>query len=198
MASSSNSSTIENIQNLMPILDGKNYEYWSLQMKTLFISQDLWDLVEDGYEEPEKTLTGKATLESQQAVKENRKSDAKALFLIQQGVSKNFFPRLLSATTSKEAWEILKIEFQGSQKVISIKLQSLWREFDNLLMKENESIQVFFTKISGIVNQIRSHGDTIPYKKIVEKTLRSLPPKFDHVVAAIEQSKDLAALSLHE
>ncbi|CAL8165963.1 unnamed protein product [Prunus armeniaca] len=140
-------------------------------MKTLFVSQDLWDLVEDGYEELEKTSTGKATPESQQALKENKKRDAKALFLIQQGISKNLFPRLLSATTSKNAWEILKIEFQGSQKVISIKLQSLWREFDNLLMKENESIQ---------------------------KTLRSLPPKFDHVVAAIEESKDLAAFSLHE
>ncbi|CAL2260561.1 unnamed protein product [Prunus armeniaca] len=67
----------------MPIFDGENYEYWSLQMKTLFISQDLWDLVEDGYEEPEKTSTGKATPESQQALKENRKRDAKALFLIQ-------------------------------------------------------------------------------------------------------------------
>ncbi|CAL2278753.1 unnamed protein product [Prunus armeniaca] len=171
MASSSNSSTIGNIQNLMPIFDGENYEYWSLQMKTLFISQDLWDLVEDGYEEQEKTSMGKATPELQQALKENRKRDAKALFLIQQGVSKNLFPRLLSATTSKNAWEILKIEFQGSQKVISIKLQSLWRE---------------------------SYGDTIPDKKIVEKTLRSLPPKFYHVVAAIEESKDLAALVLHE
>lgn len=77
-------------------------------MKTLFISQDLWDLVEDGYDEPEKTSTGKATPESKQAL------NAKALFLIQQGVSKNLFPRLLSATTSKNAWEILKIEFQGS------------------------------------------------------------------------------------
>ncbi|CAL9010551.1 unnamed protein product [Prunus brigantina] len=171
MASSSNSSTIGNIQNLMPIFDGENYEYWSLQMKTLSISQDLWDLVEDGYEELEKTSTGKATPESQQALKENRKRDAKALFLIQKGISKNLFPRLLSA--SKNAWEILKIEFQGSQKV-------------------------FFTKVSGIVNQIRSYGDTIIDKKIVEKTLRSLPPKFDHVVAAIEESKDLGALSLHE
>ncbi|CAB4298508.1 unnamed protein product [Prunus armeniaca] len=182
----------------MPIFNGENYEYWSLQMKTLFISQDLWDLVEDGYKELEKNSTGKATPESQQALKENKKRDAKALFLIQQGISKNLFPRLLSATTSKNAWEILKIEFQGSQKVISIKLQSLWREFDNLLMKENESIQVFFTKVFGIVNQIRSYGDTILDKKIVEKTLRSLPPKFDHVVAAIEESKDLAAFSLHE
>ncbi|KAI5326674.1 hypothetical protein L3X38_035748 [Prunus dulcis] len=198
MASSSNSSTIGNIQNLMPIFYGENYEYWSVQMKTLFISQDLWDIVEDGYEEQEISKAGKETQEKQQTYKENKKKDAKALFLIQQGVSKNLFPRLLPATTSKQAWEILKIEFKGSEKVISIKLQSLWREFDNLLMKDTESIQVFFTKVSGIVNQIKCYGDTIPDKKIVEKTLRSLPPKYDHVAAAIEESKDLSTLSLHE
>ena len=198
MASSSNSSTIGNIQNLMPIFYGENYEYWSVQMKTLFISQDLWDIVEDGYEEQEISKAGKETQEKQQTYKENKKKDAKALFLIQQGVSKNLFPRLLPTTTSKQAWEILKIEFKGSEKVISIKLQSLWREFDNLLMKDTESIQVFFTKVSGIVNQIKCYGDTIPDKKIVEKTLRSLPPKYDHVAAAIEESKDLSTLSLHE
>ncbi|KAI5345643.1 hypothetical protein L3X38_013520 [Prunus dulcis] len=198
MASSSNSSTIGNIQNLMPIFYGENYEYWSVQMKSLFISQDLWDIVEDGYEEQETSKAGKETQEKQQTYKENKKKDAKALFLIQHGVSKNLFPRLLPATTSKQAWEILKIEFKGSEKVISIKLQSLWQEFDNLLMKDSESIQVFFTKVSGIVNQIKCYGDTIPDKKIVEKTLRSLPPKYDHVAAAIEESKDLSTLSLHE
>ncbi|KAI5319535.1 hypothetical protein L3X38_039243 [Prunus dulcis] len=131
-------------------------------MKTLFISQDLWDIVEDGYEEQEISKAGKETQEKQQTYKENKKKDAKALFLIQQGVSKNLFPRLLPATTS------------------------------------NESIQVFFTKVSGIVNQIKCYGDTIPDRKIVEKTLRSLPPKYDHVAAAIEESKDLSTLSLHE
>ncbi|KAI5314755.1 hypothetical protein L3X38_043931 [Prunus dulcis] len=162
------------------------------------LTHDLWDIVEDGYEEQEISKAGKETQEKQQTYKENKKKDAKALFLIQQGVSKNLFPRLLPATTSKQAWEILKIEFKGSEKVISIKLQSLWREFDNLLMKDTESIQVFFTKVSGIVNQIKCYGDTIPDKKIVEKTLRSLPPKYDHVAAAIEESKDLSTLSLHE
>lgn len=53
--------------------------------------------------------------------------DARALLFIQQGVSKTIFPRILAATKAKEAWDILKKEFQGSEKVITIKLQSLWR-----------------------------------------------------------------------
>lgn len=56
----------------------------------------------------------------------------------------------------------MNIEFQGSEKVITIKLQSLWREFDTLLMKESESIQIiYFSRVSNIINQTQSYGDTI-------------------------------------
>ncbi|PKA66436.1 hypothetical protein AXF42_Ash007134 [Apostasia shenzhenica] len=36
---------------LIPIFKGKGYEFWSIKMKTLFKSQDLWDLVEIGYDD---------------------------------------------------------------------------------------------------------------------------------------------------
>ncbi|XP_026377725.1 uncharacterized protein LOC113272025 [Papaver somniferum] len=65
-------------------------------------------------------------------------------------------------------------------------------------MKESETIQVFFSRASTIINQIQAFGDTIAEKKIVEKLLRSLPFKFEHVVAAIEESKDISTLSMYE
>lgn len=100
---------------------------------------------------------------------------------IKQGVNK-VFPRIMSTKTSKEAWEILKKQFQGYDKVISIKLQSLWKEFDNLQMKESEIVSDFFSKVSTITNQIISYGDTLEDKKIVMKVLRSLAVKFEHMV----------------
>ena len=63
-------------------------------------------------------------------------------------------------------------------------------------MKDSESIKEFFSRVAEIVNQIRRYGDRIAEKKIVEKILRSLPPKFDHAAAAIEESKDLSKMSL--
>ena len=33
------------------IFDGENYDYWSIKMKTLLISQDLWEIVVEGCEE---------------------------------------------------------------------------------------------------------------------------------------------------
>ena len=33
----------------LPEFNGKNYDYWEITMRTLFASQDLWELVEDGF-----------------------------------------------------------------------------------------------------------------------------------------------------
>jgi hypothetical protein len=40
------------LQPQIPIFKGENYGFWSIKMKTLFLSQELWDLVENGYTEP--------------------------------------------------------------------------------------------------------------------------------------------------
>ena len=45
---------------------------------------------------------------------------------------------------------------------------------------------------------MRSYGEEVSDQTIVAKILRSLTHKFDHVVAAIEESKDLAIFSFDE
>ena len=118
--------------------------------------------------------------------------------IIQQAVSKTIFPRIFGIKSAKKAWEVLKNEFQGSEKAISIKRQNLWRQFDNLAMKEGESIKDFHSRVAEIVNQIKVTRETIGEKKIVERILRSLTPKFEHVVAIIEETKDLGKLPMTE
>ncbi|KAJ0491696.1 putative RNA-directed DNA polymerase [Helianthus annuus] len=49
-----------------------------------------------------------------------------------------------------------------------------------------------------IVNNKRAYGEEVTDQVIVEKVLRSLPSKWDHVVTAIEESKDLATLSFDQ
>ncbi|RXH88091.1 hypothetical protein DVH24_042162 [Malus domestica] len=33
-----------------PIFHGGNYDFWSIKMRTIFKSHDLWNLIEKGYE----------------------------------------------------------------------------------------------------------------------------------------------------
>lgn len=48
------------------------------------------------------------------------------------------------------------------------------------------------------MNQIRSFGEKLLEHQIVEKVVRSLPPKFDHVLIVIEKSKNISDYSLVE
>jgi len=41
----------------IPIFTGENYDFWSVKMKTFFHSQDLWDIIEEGFTIPEDTST---------------------------------------------------------------------------------------------------------------------------------------------
>ena len=65
-------------------------------------------------------------------------------------------------------------------------------------MKHNESVQEYLARVSSIVSQMRSYGEKVTDETVVTKVLRSLDPKFDHVVAAIEESKDLSVFSFDE
>ena len=78
------------------------------------------------------------------------------------------------------------------------KLQLLRRDFKNICMKESDNIHSFFTHVIGLVMQIRSHGEILEERRIVEKLLKVLPSKFDVIVPTIEETKDLTNFSVDE
>ena len=84
------------------------------------------------------------------------------------------------------------------EKVKTTKLQLLRRDFENLCMKESDNIDSFFTHVIGLITQMRTHGETIEERRIVEKILRVLPSKFDAIVTTIEETKDLSSFSVDE
>lgn len=65
-------------------------------------------------------------------------------------------------------------------------------------MKESERIQDDFSRIIEIVNQMRSYGDKIPDQRVVEKMGIRLPEKYESIVTAIEEAKDISSLTVHE
>ncbi|KAH0733594.1 hypothetical protein KY290_000644 [Solanum tuberosum] len=66
------------------------------------------------------------------------------------------------------------------------------------MMKSGEFIAGFSSRATKIVNQMRPYREKVTDQTIVKKVLRSLTPKFDHIVAVIEEFKDLSIFSFDE
>eukprot|EP00253_Pinus_taeda_P013979 PITA_13979 len=197
MASTSTSMGIFNTQ--LPQFNGKSYDYWAITMRALFTSQDLWELVEYGFEEPpDENEFNRLTQAEKYLLKSNMKKDSKALIFLYQAVHESVFPRIAATKTSQEAWQTLKTAYQGMEKVKTTKLQLLRRDFENIYMKESNNIDSFFTHVTSLVTQIRSHGEILEERWIVEKLLRILPSKFDVIVTTIKEKKDHSNFSLDE
>ncbi|XP_021800105.1 uncharacterized protein LOC110744442 [Prunus avium] len=146
-----------------PIFNGENYELWRIRMKTILISYGIWELVEEGVPIPNPKGKKKETETSNKSLlSELLKQDAKrwisskelfqmssspefqmrckALDLIQGAVSDELIPRISNEVTAKGAWDLLQQEYRGDERVRSVKLQGLRRDFEYTRMREDESL----------------------------------------------------------
>lgn len=95
------------VQPQVPQLSKDQYEDWCIKMKALFGSQDLWEIVNDGFENPSDETKAALTKEKEDELKENLNKDQRALFFIYAGLNRETFVKISNATTSKEAWDNL-------------------------------------------------------------------------------------------
>ncbi|XP_070056949.1 uncharacterized protein [Nicotiana tomentosiformis] len=161
-------------------------------MKAILGSQDVWEIVDRGYAKPnnEEALSQN----EKDVLAKIRKKEQQALMLIHQYLDDAMFEKVADATTSKEAWEILQNSLQGVDKVRKVKLQTLRVDFKVIKMKEFECISDYCSRVKAVINQLRRYREDIEDAHVVEKILRTLTPKFDFVVCAIEESKDLDSM----
>ncbi|XP_057441663.1 uncharacterized protein LOC130733465 isoform X2 [Lotus japonicus] len=150
---------------ILPTLDGKNYDHWSVQMKAIFGFQECLEVVESGFEE----ITESSSETQKSAHSEAKKKDCKATFLIHQCVDVANFEKISKAKSSKEACEILEKSHSGLAKVKKVRLQTMRRQYELLQMEEQESIAEYFTRIRSLTNQMKTYGESMPDQGIVEK-----------------------------
>ncbi|XP_057999374.1 uncharacterized protein LOC131178435 [Hevea brasiliensis] len=179
----------------IPHFDG-HYDHWSELMENLLRAKGLWSLVEIGFTEPiEGTILTEAQREQ---FDDARLKDHQVKHYLFQAIDRTVFKQILDRRTAKSVWDSLKRKFGGNLKVKKSLLNALRREFEVLEMKNDETITDYFARVMMVSNKMRSNGEEMPDKKIVEKILRTLTDKFTYVVVSIEESKDSDTMSIDE
>ncbi|GJV54523.1 uncharacterized mitochondrial protein-like protein [Tanacetum coccineum] len=83
--------------------------------------------------------------------------------------------------------EAIKTHNLGADRVKEAKLQTLITEFESLKMLDNGTIDEYASKLSGIASKSATLGEVMSEHKLVKKFLISLPRRFVHIVASLEQ-----------
>ncbi|XP_016576415.2 uncharacterized protein LOC107874033 [Capsicum annuum] len=179
-----------------PIFTGENYHIWVIKMKAYLKALSLWEAVESKNDPlplgPNPTIAQMKNYEDTKSKKPN------ALTCLHPTLLDVIFIRIMACKTPKEVWEKLKEEFDGSDRVKSVKLLTLKREFRMLRMKEGDTVKEYSAKLLEIINKIRLFGKNFPDSKMVEKMMISLLARFESKISAIEKSCDLKTLSVAE
>ncbi|XP_061999122.1 uncharacterized protein LOC133716425 [Rosa rugosa] len=192
--------------NSPPYFDGKDYSQWKVMMMAFLQSQEdkLWNIIEKGWIEPTKKETEtsnpipKPRGEWTVAEQSDHKCDTKARYSLFAALSDKERKRITNCPTAKASWELLQTTHEGNKKVKAQKLQSLVLEFEEMTMREDESVDDFHSRLINVTNQCHGLGDPILEHRIVKKFLRALPPSFEAKQIAIEEAQDLDSYSLDE
>jgi len=178
----------------LPVFEGKNYDLWIVKMKVIFRYQDVLEMVNDGL----PSLARNTTDVQQAASKDAKKKDGKVMFLMHRCVSNEIFDKIMHYESSKETWDALKKLYSGDGKLKKMRLQALRKQYEVLTMEEEETISQYSNKVVNMSNQMAINGESVTDLMKIEKVIRTLAPIFDHIVVALEESKDLDFMKIEE
>ena len=92
--------SLANSMPLPKLSKGVSYDNWSLQMKALLGSQEVWEVVENGHQEPEDI--GEMTIVQLATLKATRAEDKTALYVLYRAVDESDFEKIANVMSSKE------------------------------------------------------------------------------------------------
>ncbi|CAM8935017.1 unnamed protein product [Rhodiola kirilowii] len=188
-----------------PLLEGSNYATWKSVMRSFLKSLDekAWKAVLKGWTEPiMNNLTGEpiAKPEALWTEEEDKASmgNSKAMNTIFSVVDENVMKLIINCEVAKEAWDILQTAFEGTDKVRNSRMQAVTTRFEEMKMKESETITEYNTRVLELSNEASALGKPIDEERLASKVLRSLPPRFAMKVTTIEEMHDITTLKLDE
>ena len=167
-----------NVSLQCPKLTETNYISWAILVETVLRAQGLWKTITGEDEDEKKNYTTKA--------------------IIYHTLPEDVLLQVAKHKDAQDVWESIRIRYLGTERVQKARLQTLRGELERLKMKEDESINDFSGKISGIVEKFKSLGSRLDEEVIVRKFLNSVPKKYLPIVAPIEQYSDLESMPFEE
>jgi hypothetical protein len=151
-----------------PTLTKSNYTEWAILMRVKLQATGFWEAVE------EDDAPGRVERHS------------------------SVPPEMVQLLAAKVAWDTIKMMCVSMDRVHEARRQKLCKDFDNLAFKSGENIEEFSLRVSSLVTELQSLGDSTTKLDGISKILRVVPTRYAQMACSIETLLDLKDLSIEE
>lgn len=108
------------------------------------------------------------------------------------------FEKIAEYANSKNIWNTLKKSYEGVILVKKVKLRASRRQHKLMEIKYDEKVTDYFTRLVSLTSQVKIYGVAITYEVLIEKVLRTLSIKYDHIAVTIEETKESSDIEMEE
>ena len=164
-----------------PQLMTSNYTSWAIRVQAIMEDQGIWAAVQPA---------AKAAVD----LKQDRKAKAHLL----QALPEDLLMQVAKKVSSKEIWESLKTRFVGADRVRNARLQALKSDFDAFRMVDGESLDQYAGRMTSMSVKYSNVGGTLQNEAMVKKLFDTIPDRFLHVIAGIEQFCNIDTMPFEE
>ncbi|MCO5567224.1 hypothetical protein L7F22_020913 [Adiantum nelumboides] len=172
-------------------LNQNNYGSWKFKMQTLLMIKNMWKIVMGEEPRPahgdQRNDWGRRALQAQG--------------LININVKDTLVGYIRSATTAKEAWDILARRFEDKS---IIKVMHLKSKLNEATKSSSESVHEYSLKLRNIQDELAAMGEEVSDADMIQSILKGIKKEYKHFVTslAVRESfpslEDLTSLLLQE
>jgi len=164
---------------------------------------ELWMLIKNGPLIPMKvTEDGKSVREKPEEFDRTNfkmmEKNAKAKKLLYFGLGPDEYTRISECDSAKDIWHALLVAHEGTNQVKQSRIELLMRKYELFEMGDRETIMDMYTRFTHITNELKSLGKIFTTEELVRKILRILPRIWEAKVTAIQEAKELDAITMDE
>ena len=152
-------------------LDGENYSTWSIQMKSLLVTLDLWSTIEEACPQDE---AGK---------KQWKSVDRKALATITLAVKTSELLHIKNCLTAGGAWTTLSKLYKTSTAGRKV---NLFKQLVRFRFNNVDKMSAQLHSFGSVVDALKEIGVTMNDDLLAVMMLSCLPDEMDNFVVAIE------------
>jgi hypothetical protein len=105
---------------------------------------------------------------------------------------------LAAKDNAKIAWDMIKTMRVSVDRVHEARRQRLRKDFDALTFQSGETVEDFSLRVSSVVTELQSLGDTTSKLNGMQTILRVMPSRYAQMACSIETLLDLKELSIDE